>query len=409
VSTNGVFINESEEPASTLGPVVLRDGDRLRVGDYEIVVSVDTRIDFLPAAAEEHSAAQHLDGNIGADLDMDSLLSPRTEDSGAFQPRSVFGMTVPIEARPIHKPAPERRAEPEPEPPASTGTPVRKVRPQGPPAETAPAPVTVAKVASNAPAVPAATAAAVGAQDWALNTRAITRQELADAMARRQSRVEARQQSQPFHQQASTWTDLRSALQAFCRGAGIEPSALSAEAQSMLPLIAGQLLREAVVGLNDLTQSRAKVAPANGAVPAAGSNPLRTSSSVEQALVRLFESHGRLYGGPVEALRDVLQEAKDHEAAMQDGLQAGLDAVLGQLSPGNVADQFEQGRARTLAPGQDPRPKYWEHYAEFFRVITQSRSEGLPVPYTEAFARAYAATREDLRSKRRERDSAASV
>ncbi|MCM2313089.1 MAG: hypothetical protein NDI84_16985, partial [Steroidobacteraceae bacterium] len=343
-----------------------------------------------------------LDGNIGADLDMDSLLSPRTEDSGAFQPRSVFGMTVPIEARPIHKPAPERRVEPEPEPPASTGTPVRKARPQAPSAEAAPAPVTVAP----APRVaPAASAAATGAQEWALNTRAITRQELADAMARRQSRVEARQQSQPFHQQAATWTDLRSALQAFCRGAGIEPSALSAEAQSMLPLIAGQLLREAVVGLNDLTQSRAKVAPANGAAPAAGSNPLRTSSSVEQALVRLFESHGRLYGGPVEALRDVLQEAKDHEAALQDAMQAGLDAVLGQLSPGNVADQFEQGRARTLAPGQDPRPKYWEHYAEFFRVITQSRSEGLPIPFSEAFARAYAATREDLRSKRRDRDS----
>ncbi|MCM2312162.1 MAG: type VI secretion system-associated FHA domain protein TagH, partial [Steroidobacteraceae bacterium] len=241
VSTNGVFINESEEPASTLGPVVLRDGDRLRVGDYEIVVSVDTRIDFLPAAAEEHSAAKHLDGNIGADLDMDSLLSPRHEDSGAFQPRSVFGMTVPIEARTIHKPAPERRMEPEPEPPASTGTPVRKVRPQAPSAEAAPAPApapaaAAATVAPVTPAAPAASAAATGAQDWALNTRAITRQELADAMARRQSRVEARQQSQPFHQQAATWTDLRSALQAFCRGAGIEPSALSAEAQSMLPL-----------------------------------------------------------------------------------------------------------------------------------------------------------------------------
>lgn len=407
-STNGVFINESEDPASTLGPVVLRDGDRLRLGDYEIIVSVDTRIDFLPAAAEEHSAAKHLDAHIGADLDMDSLLSPRTEDSGAYQPRSVFGMTVPIEARPIHKPSPERRAEPEPEPPASTGTPVRQPRTQAAPAETAPARAAVAPAAPSTRTTSASTAspvAAVGAQDWALNTRAITRQELADAMARRQSRVEARQQSQPFHQQASTWNDLRSALQAFCRGAGIEPSALSAEAQSMLPLIAGQLLREAVVGLNDLTQSRAKLAPANGAVPAAGSNPLRTSSSVEQALVRLFESHGRLYGGPVEALRDVLQEAKDHEAALQDGMQAGLDAVLGQLSPGNVADQFEQGRARTLAPGQDPRPKYWEHYAEFFRVITQSRSEGLPIPFTEAFARAYAATREDLRAKRRERDS----
>jgi predicted component of type VI protein secretion system len=126
---------------------------------------------------------------------------------------------------------------------------------------------------------------------------------------------------------------------------------------------------------------------------------------VEQALVRLFEAHGRLYGGPVDSLREVLQEAKDHEAAVQTGMQAGLEAVLGQLSPGNLADQFEQGRARTLAPGQDPRPKYWEHYVDFYRVVTQNAgSQAMPLLFTEAFARTYAATREDARSRRRDRD-----
>ncbi|MFM2001621.1 MAG: hypothetical protein RI963_1047, partial [Planctomycetota bacterium] len=72
--------------------------------------------------------------------------------------------------------------------------------------------------------------------------------------------------------------------------------------------------------------------------------------------VRLFESHGRVYGGPVDALRDVLLEAKEHEAALDAGMRAGLKAVLDQLSPTNVADQFEQGRSRTLAPGVLPEP-----------------------------------------------------
>ena len=35
-------------------------------GDAELIVSVDSRIDFLPAAAEEHSAAKHLDAGLGA-------------------------------------------------------------------------------------------------------------------------------------------------------------------------------------------------------------------------------------------------------------------------------------------------------------------------------------------------------
>jgi type VI secretion system FHA domain protein len=224
-------------------------------------------------------------------------------------------------------------------------------------------------------------------------------------MARRQGRIDARQQTQPFHQQASSWKDLKSASQAFCRGAGIDPSSLSPEALSMLPLVAGQLLRETIVGLNDLAQNRTTPSSAAASPPSPGSNPLRASASVEQALVRLFESHGRLYGGPVSALREVLQEAKEHELAVQAAIRAGLEAVVGQLAPINVADQFEQGRARALPPGQDPRPRYWEHYAEFHRVITQNLTDvELPHAFVEAFDRTYAQTRDELQSKRRERD-----
>ena len=393
-STNGVFVNDAEDPVSVTGPVALHDGDRLRIGDYDVVVTVDARIDFLPAAAEEHSAAKHLDEHIGADLDMDSLLAPRApEDSGSISVRNAFGIKLPrefremLETQPVPRtPTAPASAAPRPSPRAESEVPVMETPAPAPPPAAPPA------MAGNAP-------------EWAVRTRALTRQELADAVARRQSRIEARQQVQPLHQQAGTWADLHSAVQAFCRGAGIDPAALSAEAQSMLPLIAGQLLREAVVGLNDLAQSRAKATPASATGSTAVSNPLRNSSSVEQALVRLFESHGRLYGGPVDSLRDVLQEAKDHELAMHAAMHAGLDTVLRQLSPSSVADQFEQGRARTLAPGQDPRPRYWEHYAEFYRVITQHVGDGLPHPFTEEFARVYAQTRDELRASRREREN----
>ena len=177
--------------------------------------------------------------------------------------------------------------------------------------------------------------------EWALRTRQITREELVEALARRQSRADERERAVPFYQQASTWSDLRSAVQAFCRGAGIDAGALTPEAQAMLPLVAGQLLREAVVGLGDIALARtsglagAKVA-AVPAAPGGSSNPLRTSTSVEQAIQRLFESHNRLYAGPVDSLRDVLQETKEHEAALAAGMRAGLAAVLEQLSPASV-------------------------------------------------------------------------
>ena len=388
-STNGVFVNDVEEPVSARGPVPLRDGDRLRIGDYELLVGIDDRIDFLPGAGEAQSAARHLDNDIGANLDLDSLLAPRDPaESGSISMRNAFGIRVA-------KPAAE--VPPEPPPPPRPTVPLRET-------------VAATPVAAPADAPPAARPATTlpPAADWALKTRAITRQELADALARRQSRLDVRTQSLPFHQQASTWSDLRSAVQAFCRGAGIDPASLTPEAQSMLPLLAGQLLREAVVGLNDLRLTRQANTPAAasaGVAPVSASNPLRTSTSVEQALQRLFEAHGRLYGGPVDALREVLQEIKDHEAAMNAGMRAGTQAMLEQLSPTNVADQFEQGRARTVAPGQDPRPRYWEYFAEFYRVIEQSSQDGMPRPFVEAYTRAYEETLAGLRAKRKVRDA----
>jgi type VI secretion system protein len=407
-STNGVYVNDAEEPvADTGGRVELRDGDRLRIGDYDIVVSIDQRIDFLPAASDEHSAAKHLDAGIGHNLDLDSLLKPRdVSDSGSLPMHNAFGVRVDTEARAALLEALQKSAN---EDSGARRTPASRadsVVPGFAPAATQPiSPSALAAITE--PSSPPGNAAATPATpEWALRTRQITRDELADAMVRRQSRAEARERPVPFYQQAATWADLRSAVQAFCRGAGIDPGSLTPEAQAMLPLVAGQLLREAVVGLNDVALARTS-GPAGAKIaavptpPGGSSNPLRTSTSVEQAILRLFESHNRLYAGPVESLRDVLQETKEHEAALAAGMRAGIAAMLEQLSPANVADQFEQGRARMLAPGQDPRPKYWEFYADFYRVLKQQAAvDELPRPFIEAFGEEYARVRSQLRSKR---------
>jgi type VI secretion system protein len=423
-STNGVYVNDAEEPAFTIGPIELQDGDRLRMGDYEVLVSLDSRIDFLPTPAEQHSASRHIEANLGTPLDLQALLSPRdAEQSGSLRMRNAFGMKINREDRkPVESNGHDVPLEP-PQPPHSNDRPFAVVESSRPAASASPplaAPTNgMATVGAAVRAVPpspppAALAAPASATppdnapvaDWALKTRQITRQELAEAVARRQGRVEQRERAVPFHQQATTWTDLKTSLQAFGRGAGIDVNALSPEAQAMLPLLAGQLLREVVVGLTDALRVRPDI-PANGAPlngTPVGSNPLRTSTSIEQALQRLFESHGRLYGGPVEALRDVLQDIKEHDAATQDAIRAGIQAILQQLAPSNIADQFEHGRSRALAPGQDPRPRYWEHYGEFFRVLTQQGPDALPHPYIEAFARAYTQARTELRAKRRARE-----
>ena len=87
-STNGVFINGSDTPASVEGAYTLQDGDRLRLGDYEVLVSIDERNDFaadasgqIPApprvrnksAVKTHPRAT--DNDLGEELDLTDLIT----------------------------------------------------------------------------------------------------------------------------------------------------------------------------------------------------------------------------------------------------------------------------------------------------------------------------------------------
>src|SRR5262245_12437956 len=40
-SRNGVYLNESDVPLNEIGPAKLNDGDRLRIGEYEVLVTID--------------------------------------------------------------------------------------------------------------------------------------------------------------------------------------------------------------------------------------------------------------------------------------------------------------------------------------------------------------------------------
>jgi type VI secretion system FHA domain protein len=50
-SRNGVFLNSSDQPLAQTGPAKLEDGDRLKIGEYDVLVSIDEHSDFSPDAS----------------------------------------------------------------------------------------------------------------------------------------------------------------------------------------------------------------------------------------------------------------------------------------------------------------------------------------------------------------------
>ena len=104
-SSNGTYVNGAQVPLGKYHDYQLKDGDYVRLGEYELLVSIDKSNDFPP----EESAIVAYDGqspssavrkstanDLGADLDLSQLLEPSDvspADSGV-RPRDAYGQAV---------------------------------------------------------------------------------------------------------------------------------------------------------------------------------------------------------------------------------------------------------------------------------------------------------------------------
>src|SRR5688572_10771812 len=366
-SSNGTFVNNAQMSVSEQGPYALKEGDRVRIGDYDMVVAIDATNDFPP----DKSAIVAYDGlgassavtrltedDLGADLDLDSLL---TDDSSArpMTPVNAYGLAVDEAAI-----APRSRSrEPEATP---TGKESR---------------TSSAKAPQNA---------------WSLATRRIEpyRNPLRSSTAEAPPRLSSE----------STSPDALSGFQALCRGAGIDPASLPIAIQPQVLQLAGQILREMIVGLMDVTQNRTELRNrfriAQPTSPAAQSNPLQQAAGVDDALRKLFEAHSRQLG-PVEAVRDSFSEIKTHHQALVAAMHNAFMEFLARLDPEELQERFDRGLKRGgLLGAATNKMKYWELYGELYQSMGHTPKDELPHLFVEEFAKAYEAKLNELSARK---------
>src|SRR5688572_26744671 len=107
-SSNGTYVNDASDPQSASGPCELKDGDRLRMGDYDVVVAIDAINDFPPdksaiVAYDGHaalsSARKSIENDIGASLNLDALLAREDSGARAVKPVNAYGQVVEPDRR----------------------------------------------------------------------------------------------------------------------------------------------------------------------------------------------------------------------------------------------------------------------------------------------------------------------
>jgi len=351
LSTNGVFINDDERPLAKAKPMghPLTTGDIIRMGDYHIVASVDAQAEQLSKAdtgAGQVPTSIHglrtigrasAQTDIGAMLNLDDLLVPESTQAPSFHPVNAYGQAV-----------------------AQIPVPSPATRPLPPPVA-APAPIPTPSP-----------------EEEAIERR-IAR--LAKAAAR-----DPKNGASP-----AALYDVHSGLQAFCRGAGVEVERLPPDAQTRLLHLAGQLFREALVGLKDLDRSRNDTRNRYRIELTTEPDDPRPSlarAAVEDLVIDLFAKHETRKLDAVGWLREAIAEGKAHELAAAKATRTAFVEFLDRLDPAELEARFERAARRGKARSAD-KAQYWELFTTFYRNLIEMPEDHLPHTFVEAFAAAY--------------------
>jgi type VI secretion system protein len=394
-STNGVFINGSDVPASVGGAYALKDGDRMRLGDYEIIVSIDERQDFPPdasgqlpapvrsAPARRSSSAPEVD--LGEELDLTDLLtdaaikpapappSASSPSPGAFDINKALG----IDLQPTRPGVPNNTV---PGKPSRSGFTSLLDGPDQGEQRTVPP--------GRKP------------EDWQMQTQPYDRKSLQAlthpaAMARPAEKPAATAEPRIGRRSTDGMVEPSNGVEAFCRGAGIDPASIPLETQHALLQLAGQMTREVVLGLMDVLKGRAdqknRLRLSQTGIQPADNNPLKFSASVDEALIKLFDGHNNTrYLGPVDAIRDSFADLRNHQQSLSAAIQAAIDEVMNRIEPGELQEKFDRGLKRGALLGAANKMKYWDLYTEFYHVLNQRNDQNLPTLFAEELARTYA-------------------
>jgi type VI secretion system protein ImpI/type VI secretion system protein len=393
LSTNGTFLDRAAEPIGRGATVPLRDGARLGLGEYEIEVRIEQRF-----------AA----GGFGADpanpFDDDPFAPPKPppapfeNDPFGRDPFAVEPPARPVVSDPFADlggpAAPPGGLLPDDfDPLSDTGGGDRLSDPSWTSAGSRP---DHSPAASDAFVPPPVVQNAIP-DDWDLD--------LSPTPAAPQPQAPRPPPAAPPEPAEAAPTPSPSSpvpvnaapdlLAAFLAGAGMADLVRRrAVPPEELMRCLGAAFRAFVEGLREVLITRASIKSEfrieQTIIAARGNNPLKFSPSVEDALAAMLgESRGAFMDAEA-AVRDSLDDVKQHEMATITAMQAGLRAVLARLEPAALRDEADAAGGLNLLPAQR-RARAFELFEVRFAEMLRDVENTTDGTFARAFARAYEA------------------
>ncbi|WP_372731493.1 type VI secretion system-associated FHA domain protein TagH [Novosphingobium sp.] len=188
-------------------------------------------------------------------------------------------------------------------------------------------------------------------------------------------------------------------LATLAQSAGVNVEKLqSGETQTLRK--AGSLLLRLVAGMVVMLEARSRAKSQLGAQGTSlefdGNNPLKFARTPEQALEQLLNEPQRGFMDGERAVEDAFKDLQAHQMATLSAMQGALRHTLDQFSPRAIRSRAEQGGilSRILPGARDAA--LWSAYEREFSGVAQGSDEAFMDVFAKEFRRAY----EDISRRR---------
>jgi len=358
-SSNGVFVNDSDQPVGRGTSLRLYDGDRLRMGDYQFDVNI-VHVSLGGGEESADQASSDTEDQLGiAGLEFEQVAEV---EIGAGEPGWArqadedggVGELDPMSIRLLEEHAESMKPQPEP-PPAG-------------PEDTVLHPGDEPKTGD----------------DEVFTETSLLRE---DFMA---SEAGIGHRPDP----GAAGGDLAEAVKLLVEATGLDPSRLPAGSDREILVAYGHIVRATVEGVLAVLRTRTLIKGqfrlTQTTIQPSENNPLKFAPGVQDALEQMFYRESQDYMPPLEAVENAFGDMRAHQVAMVVAMKAAFHDLLERLEPDILEEKFNRGlkRAGGILGGSN-KSKYWDLYCDLFQVIAGHTDENFANVVGPKFSEAY--------------------
>ena len=374
-STNGTFLNSESDALALVGPRRLSDGDRLRLGEYELEVRLSAG--RVTTAWADPFAPQRNDRGPVPSLFDDEPFAPIANLSGGQLGEQLIGQSG--------EPAIRLPSDFDPMAPRETSH-------WGGPAQVDNAPATSDAFRPpiiRGPSLP---------DDWADDLLPVSPprpHEPAQPGPTAFTPPTLDPHSEPPAPAPVLPVAEPGLLEAFLRGAGMQNTPVPDPAALMEQM--GMTMRALVDGLRQALIARSAVKSEfrieRTMISASGNNPLKFSADDDDALAALLGKRGSGMAAPA-AVADALKDMRLHELATIAALQTAVRDLVAQLDPAPLKQQAGGGGLKAMR-----KARAWDAFEAKHASVTEGLADDFDSVFGKSFARAYERAHDEIEGR----------